>query len=113
MLVQYFAFSPALWILCRLMDSYKWYVQHTDISTDGHLNLYTADMLTKYFDSELKPDYVEAREAVRQHVRNYQTSLAAVKKNAQAELIQQLDLLVETYLEDIISFRDQQDFTNF
>ena len=81
------AFSPG-------DGSYPWYVAETDVVTGDHLNLYTADLLTTYFESELKPDNTDARETVRQHIRNYRASLREVLKQAAARLDGTVDPLV-------------------
>ena len=85
------AFSPG-------DGSYPWYVAETDVVTADHLNLYTADLLTTYFQNELKPDNTDAREAVRQHIRNYRASLREVQKQAAARLDGMVDPLVRRIL---------------
>jgi hypothetical protein len=79
--------------------SYPWYVSETDVVTDDRLNLYTADLLTVYFQNELKPDNTDAREAVRQHIRNYHASLREVKKEAATRLDGTMDPLVKRILD--------------
>ncbi len=78
--------------------SYPWYLLNTEVKSNDQLNLYTADLLTKYFEEELRPENSEVREAVRQHIRNYRASLAEVQKITQAELISAVDPLVEQIL---------------
>ncbi len=78
--------------------SYPWYVAQTEVKSDGRLNLYTADELATYFAAELKPDNTEVREGVRQQIRNYQASLREAQKQAQAQLIGELDPMVERTL---------------
>ena len=78
--------------------SYPWYVAETDVVTDDRLNLYTPDLLTTYFQNELKPDNTDAREAVRQHIRNYRASLREVQKQAAARLDGMVDPLVRRIL---------------
>lgn len=84
--------------------SYRWYARNTDVRTADRLNLYTADQLVTYFQAELKHDNVEARERVRQHVRNYRASLAEVQRRAQAELTSTLDPLVERILNILLVY---------
>ena len=92
------AFSPG-------DGSYPWYVAETDVVTGdtltgtSRLNLYTADRLTTYFQSELRPDNTDAREAVRQHVRNYRASLRQVQRQAAARLDKMIDPLVRRVLD--------------
>jgi len=84
--------------------SYKWFVENEDIKRDDRLNLYTADQLTLYFEDELKLDKPETREAVRQYIRNYRASQTEVRKQAQAELLQQVDPLVERILKILLVY---------
>lgn len=85
-------------------ESYPYYVQHTDVKSADRLNLYTADQLVAYFAAELQVDNIKAREAVRQHVRNYHASLREVYKQSQAELISVVDQLVERILRILLVY---------
>jgi hypothetical protein len=91
------AFSPG-------DGSYPWYVAETDVVTGGRLNLYTADLLTTYFQNELKPDNTDAREAVRQHIRNCRASLREVQKEATARLDKMVDPLVQRILDLLLVY---------
>jgi len=91
------AFSPG-------DGSYPWYVAETGVVTGGRLNLYTADRLTTYFQNELKPDNTDAREAVRQHIRNYRASLREVQKEAAARLDKMVDPLVQRILDLLLVY---------
>lgn len=84
--------------------SYGWYINRNDVIENGKLNLYTADALYTYFRNELRPETAEAREAVRQHIRNYEASLREVRKQAQTGLIQEVDELVERVLKLLLIF---------
>ncbi len=86
------AFSPG-------DGSYPCYVAETDVVTGDRLNLYTADLLTTYFRSELRPESSDVREAVRQHIRNYRASLREVQKQAAARLDGAVDPLVQRILD--------------
>lgn len=79
--------------------SYPCYVTETDVVTGDRLNLYTADLLTTYFRSELRPESSDVREAVRQHIRNYRASLREVQKQAAARLDGTVDPLVQRILD--------------
>lgn len=84
--------------------SYPWYVERTDVVTDGDLNLYTADLLTRYFKTELHPDNPEAREMIRQHIRNYEVSLKQVEEAAAATLVREIDPLVKRILDVMLVY---------
>ena len=84
--------------------SYPCYVAETGVVTGGRLNLYTADRLTTYFQNELKPDNTDAREAVRQHIRNYRASLREVQKEAAARLDKMVDPLVQRILDLLLVY---------
>lgn len=84
--------------------SYRWYANEYEVASDGRLNLYTADLLATYFEAELRPDTTEAREAVRQHIRNYQASLREVRKQVQAQLIPEVDPLMSRALQLILIY---------
>ena len=84
--------------------SYPWYVAQTEVQSDGRLNLYTADELATYFEAELKPDNAEVREAVRQQIRNYQASLREANKHAQAQLIGELDPMLDRVLKLLLMY---------
>jgi len=79
--------------------SYPWYVAETDVATNDRLNLYTADCLTTYFRNELKPDNTDARENVRQHIRNYRASLREAQKQATVRLDGVVDPLMQRALD--------------
>lgn len=78
--------------------SYPAYVAETDVVTGSRLNLYTADLLTTYFQNELRLDNPDARDAVRQQIRNYRASLREVQKQAAARLDGLVDPLVQRIL---------------
>jgi hypothetical protein len=84
--------------------SYRWYVDGNEVETNGRLNLYTADELTTYFSAELRPDNTEVRDAVRQYIRNYQASLREARRQAQAQLIGELDPMVERVLKILLVY---------
>jgi hypothetical protein len=84
--------------------SYPWYVAETDVVTGDRLNLYTADLLTTYFQNELKPDNTDAREPVRQYIRNYRASLREVHKQAAARLDGTVDPLVRRILDVMLVY---------
>jgi hypothetical protein len=84
--------------------SYPWYVAQTEVQSDGHLNLYTADELATYFEAELKPDNTEVREGVRQQIRNYQASLREARKQAQAQLIGEIDPMIDRVLKLLLIY---------
>jgi hypothetical protein len=84
--------------------SYPWYVERTEVKTDDRLNLYTADRLATYFESALKPDNTDAREGVRQMIRNYQASLREAQKQAQAQLTGEIDPLVDRTLKLLLIY---------
>lgn len=86
------AFSPG-------DGSYPWYVAETSVTKNDHLNLYTADLLTTYFQNELKPENTDAREAVRQHIRNHRASLREVHKRMAGRLDETEDPLVRRTLD--------------
>jgi hypothetical protein len=84
--------------------SYPWYVERTEVKTDDHLNLYTADRLATYFESALSPDNTDAREGVRQMIRNYQASLREAQKHAQAQLTGEIDPLIDQALKLLLIY---------
>jgi hypothetical protein len=84
--------------------SYRAYIENTQVRSHDRLSLYTADGLVTYFQSELSADRIEAREAVRGHVRNYRASLQMVRKQAQAKLLTDVDPMVERILRLILVY---------
>mgnify|MGYP001025395096 CR=1 FL=1 len=84
--------------------SYPWYVERTEVRANDHLNLYTADGLATYFESALKPDNTDAREGVRQMIRNYQASLREAQKQAQAQLTGEIDRLIDRTLKLLLIY---------
>jgi len=78
--------------------SYPWYVDSHDLLEGDALNLYTADLLTTYFQNELKPDNPDVREEVRQHIRNYRASMREVRRITAETITQEVDQLVERLL---------------
>jgi hypothetical protein len=93
--------------------SYPWFVDHADVvAGDDKLSLYTADLLTTYFESELNPDNTDAREAVRQYIRNHRTSMREAQRQTIAERPDgELDLLVRRIL-DLMLVYEIADVTN-
>ena len=79
--------------------SYPWYVDSHDILAGDVLNLYTADLLTTYFRNELRPENPDAREGVRQHIRNYRASMREVRRSAAQTITQEVDEMVERILD--------------
>lgn len=66
--------------------SFRWFAEQSEIEThDGHLVLITADLLADYFSDDLRPENTEAREEVRQFIRNYAVSVSELRKVAHAQ----------------------------
>ncbi len=84
--------------------SYGWYVETQPVKQGERLNLYPADELVTYFAAELQPDNLEARQAVRGYVQNYRAALGEVRKQAQAELLEEVDPLVQRILRLILVY---------
>ena len=58
--------------------SYAKYINHTDISDHGELNLYTADYLCDYFSLDSSSENIT--DVAREHIRNYETSMHELYK---------------------------------
>jgi hypothetical protein len=84
--------------------SYPWYIAQTDVLTGDELNLYAADLLARYFQNELRPENTEARETIRQDIRNYRASLKQVEDAAAASLIKEADPLVKRLLDIMLVY---------
>ena len=65
--------------------SYTDYITTTPIVSGDLLNLYTADRLFQYFAETLKSDNRELREALRNHIKNYENSLRTLNQVATSE----------------------------
>lgn len=85
--------------------SYPWYVARTDVATGGELNLYTADLLARYFQDELRPENTEARESLRVTIRNHRASLKQVEDAAAASLAPGVDELVRRLLDLMLVYQ--------
>ncbi len=79
--------------------SYPWYVDTHDILAGDILNLYTADLLTTYFQNELRPENPDARDEVRQHIRNHRASIRELRRTAAQSITQEVDEMVERTLD--------------
>ncbi len=87
--------------------SYVHYVARTPIETNGKLNLYTADILFEYFNAKLLSDNKELRETVREHVRNYESSVREQRRVAAKDssmLLYQEDPLINRILRLILIY---------
>jgi hypothetical protein len=68
--------------------SYAQYVNHTEISENGDLNLYTVDRLCDYFSLSSSSENVT--DVAREYIRNYETSLrelAKIRHNDMTDII--------------------------
>jgi len=79
--------------------SFPQYVEETEIFDDERLSLFTADKLAEYFRDDIRPENSEAREAVRQHIRNYQASMEEARRVALAEGQDDVDAEVSKLLD--------------
>lgn len=76
--------------------SYDWFVKNNEITdTNGELQFYTLDLLFDYFKDKLNSDNQELRSTVKEHIRNYETSLRELGK--QRSTSGNLDLHDEIY----------------
>lgn len=61
--------------------SYDWFVKNKEITNPkGELQFYTMDLLFDYFKDKLNSDNQELRPTVKEHIRNYETSLRELSK---------------------------------
>lgn len=99
-----FAFFSGAVNTVPVAGSYRWYLAQTEVKSGDRLNLYTADLLTDYFEAELRPENTEVREAVRQYIRNYRASLAEVRKQVQTDLTGLIDSMIERVLKVLLIY---------
>jgi hypothetical protein len=85
--------------------SYPWYVARTEVKGEGGLNLYTADLLARYFRDELQPDNLQTRKIVRDEVRNYQDSVRVVNEQAAAQSLVEADPFLLRTLDIVLVYR--------
>jgi len=85
--------------------SYPWFVARTEVKGDKGLNLYTADLLARYFRDELQPDNLQTRKIVRDEVRNHQASLRVVQELATAQSLLAPDPLLLRILDLVLVYR--------
>jgi hypothetical protein len=78
--------------------SYGDFVSYNPIVAGGKLNLYTADRLCDYFADTLKSDNKELRDTVREHIRDYENSLRAVKQAYNQELDTEFDFKADNLI---------------
>lgn len=55
--------------------SYPWFVENHDVTKEGELSLYTADLLVDYFKDSLKSNNTRLTERVKNAVVNYETTI--------------------------------------
>ena len=61
--------------------SYDWFVKNNEITNPkGELQFYTTDLLFNFFKDKLNSDNQELRTTVKEHIRNYETSLRELNK---------------------------------
>lgn len=61
--------------------SYPWFIQNNNIiDSEGHLSLYTTDLLFNYFQDSLISTNKELRETTREHVKNYEATVKELNK---------------------------------
>lgn len=73
--------------------SYAEYINHTDILTNGDLNVYTVDLLCSYFSLSSASENIT--DVAREHIRNYETSLRELYKirhNSMDDLVLSQDI---------------------
>ncbi|MHB1459639.1 MAG: hypothetical protein ACYC0V_22230, partial [Armatimonadota bacterium] len=85
--------------------SYPWFVANTEVKGDKGLNLYTADLLARYFHNEFQPDNLQTRKIVRDEVLNYQASLRVVQELASAQSLLAPDSLLLSLLDLVLVYR--------
>jgi hypothetical protein len=68
--------------------SYADFIKNADVAeASGELNLYTVDQLFTFFQKELSQKNPELRESQRQSVNGYYTSVDALRKNSEGDLL--------------------------
>jgi hypothetical protein len=85
--------------------SYPWFIETTEVKSSKGLNLYTADLLARYFHDELQPENLQTRKVVRDEVRNYQASLRVVQELALAQSLLAPDPLSLRVLDLVLVYR--------
>ena len=88
-----------------LDGSYPIFIRENEPIKNNRPNLYTADILIRYFDSALRPESTELREAVRGHIRNYQASREEALRLVRGQLQSDLDPLEDRLLRLMLIFK--------
>ncbi|MEI8131486.1 MAG: hypothetical protein WCG34_03565 [Leptolinea sp.] len=84
------------------MGSYIWFVNSQDVKkSNGSLNIYTPDLLVKYFETDIDIDSPSklVRDTVRESIRNYRAAVEEVNRQARSSFTGEVDPFVQQILD--------------
>jgi len=87
--------------------SYSWFVRNTDVTRpSGELNLYTPQLLARYFEPSIASTSLTARPETRDHIRNYLAAVEEARRFAYKNtLTKEVDPFTQQVLDLIFVYR--------
>ena len=86
--------------------SYVWYVNNHDYKkADNTLNIYTPDLLVKYFEAEIDLLTKSVCELIRDHIRNYRAAVDEITKQSRGTFTGEVDPFVQQLLESMFVYK--------
>jgi hypothetical protein len=80
--------------------SYVWYVNNYEYKkADNSLNIYTPDLLVRYFEPEIDSSKKSVRDSIREHIRNYRAAVDEVTKQSRSTFTGEVDPFVQQILD--------------
>jgi hypothetical protein len=90
-----------------LEGSYTWFVNNYQVTQpQGELNIYTPDLLARYFKESDSSTEITVRSEIRDHIRNYRAAVEEAQRFAyKRKLTKEIDSFTQTVLDLIFVYR--------